>query len=360
MRTEPAGPAAAPTLSAIVPVYDGLHFLRRSLPPLVAHVGGDLLELIVVDDGSKDGSAAFAAELGARVVPSGGRLGPGAARNRGAREARGDVLLFVDADVVAHADVVPKVRARFAREAAAPEPGRAPLVAIFGSYDDAPPERNFMSLYMNLRHHWTHQRAPGEASTWWAGCGAIRRDAFLRVGGFDAARYVRPAIEDIELGYRLRDAGGRIELLPDVQGTHLKRWGARELIETDVFRRAVPWARLLQARPRAEAELNVSPVERARAALAGVLALTVVLAAAGAVPAAAPLALLAAALLANAPLLAFFARRAGPLFALGAGLFHQLYYGYATAAYLGVALEQRFRPAAPGGATPPVAGGDPP
>lgn len=343
-----AGRRAAPTVSAVVPVFDGLHFLRRSLPPLVAHLGSDLLELIVVDDGSTDGSAAFAAELGARVLPSGGRLGPGAARNLGAREARGEILLFVDADVVAHADVVPAVRARFARE---PGPGAgqgggagAPLVALFGSYDDAPPERNFMSLYMNLRHHWTHQRAPGEATTWWAGCGAIRRDAFLQVGGFDAARYTRPAIEDIELGYRLRDAGGRIELVPGIQGTHLKRWGARELVETDVFRRAVPWARLLRTRPRAEAQLNVSPLERARAALASLVALSTLLAVAGALPAWAPLAALALAGAANAPLFAFFARRAGPWFAARALVFHQVYYLYATAAYLGVAIEQRLRP----------------
>jgi glycosyltransferase involved in cell wall biosynthesis len=336
----PDASAPLPTVSAIVPVFDGRHYLERSLPALTRALGGELLELLVVDDGSTDGSGEFAASLGARLLHTGGRLGPGAARNLGAAQARGEVLWLVDADVVVHDDAPRRVRERFARVLADASEKR-PLVALFGSYDDAPPERNFASRYMNLRHHWTHQQAGGEASTFWAGCGAVRRDAYLAAGGFDARRFARPSIEDIELGYRLCDAGGRIELDPALQGTHLKRWRLREALETDVFRRAVPWARLLLARPASQAELNVSPVERARAALAGVVALLAALAVVGAAPLWAPVVALVAAGLANAPLLRFFARRGGPWFALRALVYHQLYYLYSTAVYLGCWLERR-------------------
>ena len=81
-----------------------------------------------------------------------------------------------------------------------------------------------VSQYRNLLHHFVHQEGNPEASTFWAGCGAVRRAAFDAVAGYDEARFRRPSIEDIELGYRLRRAGYRIRLDRDLQCTHLKRW----------------------------------------------------------------------------------------------------------------------------------------
>ncbi|MDP1803718.1 MAG: hypothetical protein Q8K72_00990, partial [Acidimicrobiales bacterium] len=78
------------------------------------------------------------------------------------------------------------------------------------------------------------------------------------VGGFDADRYPHPSIEDIELGHRLRAAGGHLALDPSIQGTHLKRWTLRSMIWTDFARRGVPWV-ALQARSRHVASsLNMS------------------------------------------------------------------------------------------------------
>ena len=202
------------TISVIMPVYNGRDFIPRSLPPLIAMLRrGELSEVIVVDDTSSDETPTLAAEMGARVIPSGGRLGPGGARNQAAKLALGEILWFVDADVVVHDDAARELRGAFS------EPG---IVAAFGSYDDVPPAQNFLSQYKNLVHHFYHHRGRTEASTFWAGCGGVRKDAFLKVGGFDVVRYTRPSIEDIELGYRLRAAGGRIVLSPALQGTHLR------------------------------------------------------------------------------------------------------------------------------------------
>ena len=216
-------------------------------------VGDSVLEVIVVDDGSSDCTAEYAASQGAVVLPSGGRLGPGAARNVGAQFATGDALLFVDADVVVHSETPDQLHRALS------EPG---TVAAFGSYDDRPPESNFMSQYMNLRHHLGHQQGAGDAATFWAGCGAVDRATFLAVGGFDAERFVQPSIEDIELGYRLRARGGRILLRAEAQCTHLKHWTAREAVRTDILRRPLPWSRLLLASPNDEFSLNTSPTER--------------------------------------------------------------------------------------------------
>jgi hypothetical protein len=86
--------------------------------------------------------------------------------------------------------------------------------------------------------------------------GALRRDAFLSVGGFDDA-YRVPSIEDVELGLRLTDAGHRIELAPDIQGKHLKGWSLPAMIRCDVFDRALPWLTLLLARRRSQTALNL-------------------------------------------------------------------------------------------------------
>lgn len=323
-----------PTISVIMPVYNGCEFIARSLPPLLDMLRrGELAEVIVVDDTSTDDTAAMAAALGARVMPSGGRLGPGGARNQAAAQASGDILWFVDADVVVHDDAARELQRAFAG------PG---VTAVFGSYDDQPPAKNFLSQYKNLVHHFYHHRGHREASTFWAGCGGVRKDAFLAAGGFDVVRYTRPSIEDIELGYRLRAAGGRILLWPALQGTHLKVWRLFNLIHTEVFCRAIPWSRLMLSQTGMVNDLNVGTAERLRAVVAGIFFAGSAASLHPAVPGWVALALFGAIALSNGSLLRLFYRRKGPLFALGGLLFHQVYYLYSSAAFAWCWLEIRF------------------
>ena len=184
-------------VSVIMPVYNAMAYIARSLPPLTGMLrNNEILEVIVVDDSSTDETPQMAEQMGAQVIPSGGRLGPGGTRNCGADVASGDVLWFVDADVAVEKGALQEVIAGFS------EPG---VVAVFGSYDDRPPAQNFLSQYKNLVHHYYHNRAPREASTFWSGCGAVQKEAFMQVGGFNAEL---KCVEDIDLGYRLRDGEG--------------------------------------------------------------------------------------------------------------------------------------------------------
>jgi GT2 family glycosyltransferase len=163
--------------------------------------------------------------------------GPAEARNAGAARANGDVVVFVDADVLVHPDAFSRIRAAFL---ANPQ-----LDGIFGSYDDAPEAPGVVSAFRNLLHHEVHQSSPGPARTFWAGLGALRRERFEAAGGFDSARFRRPSIEDVELGIRLVAGGARIELDPRLLGTHLKAWSLSEMVRTDFARRGVPWVLLL-------------------------------------------------------------------------------------------------------------------
>jgi glycosyltransferase involved in cell wall biosynthesis len=223
-----------PQISVIIPVFNDPDNLGLCLASLRDSEDRPL-ECIVVDDGSTDKSVEVARELGAKVLSTGGRLGPACARNIGARAASGDVLLFIDADVCVESGTIGKIRAEFDSDPT--------LDALMGSYDNEPSIPAFVSQYRNLLHHYAHQSSAGKAATFWSGCGAIRKSVFLDFGGFNEM-YQAPAIEDIELGYRMAQAKRNVILCPDVQVKHLKRWTIHNMLRTDFFYRALPWSQL--------------------------------------------------------------------------------------------------------------------
>jgi GT2 family glycosyltransferase len=251
----------------IIPVRDGGADFAACLAA-VARSERPPDDFIVVDDGSGDDSAALAERHGARVLRVEQARGPAAARNLAARSTHCNVLVLIDADVCVHPDTIGKLAAHLEENPT--------CEAVFGSYDDSPFHPSFISQYKNLLHYFTHQHGNRQASTFWAGCGAIRRDIFLRLGGFDES-YARPSVEDIELGYRLRIQGGRIALNPSILAQHRKRWTWWSLLRSDVAARAFPWARLIRRYRELPDDLNISLSQRVSAVLA-VLPLLLVMA----------------------------------------------------------------------------------
>lgn len=252
----------APFVSVIIPVHDGATTLGPCLQAL-QQTRYEGWEAIVVDDGSDDGSGDIAAAHGCRVIRSkGAALGPAWARNHGARQARGEILVFVDADVVVRRDTIAQLVETLQQTPR--------VAACFGSYDDAPAAGNFLSQYKNLLHHFVHQRGRREATTFWAACGAVRRDAFWDAGGFSDV-FDTPSIEDIELGQRLCERGHAIRLAPHIQVTHLKRWDADSLLRSDILQRALPWSRLVVRQGHLRDDLNLAYGQRASAVAAWTL-----------------------------------------------------------------------------------------
>ncbi|OJW18737.1 MAG: glycosyl transferase [Planctomycetales bacterium 71-10] len=326
MDDVPAGPASAgpgrPSLSVVVPVHNGGEDFGRCLRRL-RESSWAYDELLVVDDGSTDGSGELAARHGAAVLAHGRPLGPAAARNLGAEAASGDLIFFLDADVAVHPDAIGRGMARFLAD-----PG---LTALFGSYDDRPTAPGLVSRFRNLLHHYVHQRGDfvddaRPAHTFWTGCGMIRRAEFREFGGFDPRLYARPSIEDIELGYRLTRAGRRIVLARDVLATHMKRWTLFDMVRTDVFRRGVPWMLLMKRSGTVETDLNVQLGQKLSVAATGGLLLAT--AATALTPWAGPAALGCAAAvgLLNKDLYRYLARRRGAAFAAGSFPLHLVYF----------------------------------
>ena len=278
------------TLTAIVPATDRPATLDRATAAIAA-ASAPPEEVLVID-----------APLA---------WGPAAARNAGAARATGDLLVFVDADVEVHGDAFARIRAAFDRDPS--------LTALFGSYDAEPDATGFVSAFRNLLHHHVHQTSVGPATTFWAGLGAVRRDALLAAGGFDAERFPAPSIEDVELGMRLTDAGARIELHRDVLGRHLKAWRLGQMVRGDLCDRGAPWVALLLRRRRTSDTLNLA--RRHRLSMLASIALV----ASWRRPAIA-VSSLGALLLLNRSFYALLWRRRGPFAAVGGVALHVVHH----------------------------------
>ncbi len=241
--------------SVIVPAWNAgadlaacLKSIIDSMPP-----GG---EVIAADDGSTDDTVAIATSCGVKVLTGRQQQGAAAARNRGVEAAQGAILVFLDADVEVHPETIARLVGSLEAE--------RDLAALFGSDDDRPRARGLLTEFRNLLHHFTHQRGRQEAGTFWTGCGAMRREWFERVGGFDVQ--VR-GIEDVELGIRVREQGGRIRLDGSIQVCHRKRWTLASMVRTDVKMRALPWMEFVASRKGLANDLYTQWRDRACAGL---------------------------------------------------------------------------------------------
>ncbi len=232
--TDTGSTAATPRISVVMPVYNSERLLGECLAALNASTFRDF-EVVVVDDSSTDRSREIAAAHGARVVPSGGRLGPGRARNKGVEHARGAIVFFIDSDVVVRPDTLARLAAAFDRD-----PGVAGLMAV---QSPTMRFRNLCSVYKNLWMYYTYVRRAGQdVPLFYTTAAAIRRDAFVASGGFDV-NYVDPNIEDTDYGQKLASQGFRIQILPDLEVEHVKGYDLAGLLRVD-FLRSMSLARL--------------------------------------------------------------------------------------------------------------------
>jgi glycosyltransferase involved in cell wall biosynthesis len=323
------GPSAV-RISVIIPFRDAARYLERSLRALRAS-SHSAYELILVDDGSTDDSAQIAHRYADHSISLSESHGPAYARNRGAEQASGGILFFTDADVLCFPDTLTRIERAFQENPDA--------AAVIGSYDDDPPEQNVLSLYKNLTHHFVHQSSSTDASTFWTACGAIRRDNFVKMDGFDES-FARPSIEDIELGYRLRNSGSKIILCKDVTVKHAKRWTISSLLRSDISDRAIPWTMLQLSSGGILNDLNTTRAQRTAAVSAYLGLLGAALSFWRGWLVLVPLACFLTIAYINLPLYRFYLKR-GAVFAGVSILMHWFYYFYSVVGFcIGLAKSQ--------------------
>lgn len=192
-------------------------------------------ELIVVDDASTDETGEVAAartDLLVRLPAP--RRGPAYARNRGFEAARGAIVAFVDPRVAVH----PKALENLLNLLEC----RPDIAAVSGRFDGEPRAPGLIARYRNLVRRLEH--CPGDASTFWAGLGAVRASVFDDAGRFDEWHHHRASAEDAELGHRLRLLDRRVVIADDVTCTCLAEPGWRTLLGDDVREQVMPGVRL--------------------------------------------------------------------------------------------------------------------
>jgi glycosyltransferase involved in cell wall biosynthesis len=260
----PSESRLSPRLTVIIPAFNGERHIARCLEGLRLSEYSSF-EVIVVDDCSTDDTRLIVERYSVRCVRTPRTLGPAGARNMGIGYAEASIVVFVDADVVLPPDALGIIAGEFDRD---PQ-----MAAMFGSYDEEPASDDFCSQYKNLMHSYVHQKSNVRATTFWAGCGAVRKEIFIRVGGFDFRRYRKPSIEDIEFGYRLVRSGHHIQLNKQLQVKHLKKWTLRNMVQTDIFCRAIPWTKLILETRNLPRDLNLTSGARLSSGLVGVLSM---------------------------------------------------------------------------------------
>ena len=243
-RAETCNPVDLPAISVIIPAYNASETLGICLRSVFASDYPDF-EVIVVDDHSTDDTRTIARSTPCKLIERDVNGGAAAARNTGAANATAPILFFLDADIAIEPSALQRV-AKVLGE-------RPDLTGLFGSYRDETPAANFFSQYKNLLHHYTHQISSPVAKTFASGFGAVRTEAFKSLGGFDPGQRF---LEDIELGYRMHQAGYHVLLDRELQFTHYKRYTLASLVRSDFFGRAVPWTRLMLEKRVFQNDLN--------------------------------------------------------------------------------------------------------
>jgi GT2 family glycosyltransferase len=213
-------------ISVVIPVYNGANTLGGCLEALFASRYDDF-EVLVVDDGSTDATREVAARYPCRVLALPANEGAARAKNAGAEAATGELLFFTDADV----HVRPETLGYVAEDLSDPK-----VDGVVGLLAESCPYTNFASRYKNGWMHFTYRRQPRRVGLFFTSAAAIRRELFLKEGGFDSQYWGASITEDIEFGQRLLSHDRQILMDQRLAVEHDKRYTAGEVLRTDLLR----------------------------------------------------------------------------------------------------------------------------
>ncbi|OGW60103.1 MAG: hypothetical protein A2V83_02890 [Nitrospirae bacterium RBG_16_64_22] len=231
---------AASFVSVVIPNRNGEATIGKCLEAVFAS-RYEPFEVIVVDDGSEDGSVEIIKRFPCRLIRLERHSGAARARNVGAQEAKGDILFFTDADCLLQEDTL-STAARASAEA-------GPDTIVGGTYTRIPHDRRFFSLFQSVFINYSETKRPENPDYIATHAMMIDAGLFRRQGGFDE-RFL-PILEDVEFSHRLRKAGVRLVMRPEVLVQHIFNfsmlrslrnalrkstyWTAYSLLRKDVF-----------------------------------------------------------------------------------------------------------------------------
>lgn len=183
-------------ISIVIPAFNAEQTIGKCLDGLLAQKKSDT-EIIVVDDGSRDATRDIAQAQGVRVLTQQNR-GAAAARNLGAENARGDIVLFIDGDCEPEANWIQAMTAPL---------GDPEIVGAGGMKRTH--QRSLIPRFIQLEfdYRYDRERELTHIDFIDSGTAAYRREIFLKCGGFDTTL---SDAEDTDLSYRLSEQGYRM------------------------------------------------------------------------------------------------------------------------------------------------------
>ncbi len=194
-------------VSIIIPAYNSAATLTLCLEAALAQDYPDT-EVIVVDDGSTDDTAAIAAAFLGVTTARQTNQGPSVARNQGARLAKGEILAFTDADCIPRPDWISRLVAPFEDD----------VIAVGGTYAIANPEAR-LARVVQAEITARHNQFEDEVDFLGSFNMAYRKTSYDSVGGFEES-YRWASGEDNDLAYKLQDTGGRMRFTKEAIVAH--------------------------------------------------------------------------------------------------------------------------------------------
>jgi glycosyltransferase involved in cell wall biosynthesis len=225
---------SSPYISIIIPLYNAERTLEKCLKAVFDSTFQDF-EVLVVDDASTDSSIRIAESFHCKVLKLPHNQGPSVARNHGARNAKGDVLLFIDSDIVIQRDTLTLF-----------VDSLKSYCAVFGIYTQRPGTDGLLTSYQNFYAHKSIKETNELTSMLYSYCVAIRKDIFLEIGGFDET-WRRPTFEDVQLGLRLTESGHQIYLNKNIQVVHYANVNMKRFMK-NYFYKSLDLSRLMLSR----------------------------------------------------------------------------------------------------------------
>jgi glycosyltransferase involved in cell wall biosynthesis len=210
-----------PKISVIIVAHNQKDTIRECLES-VLKLDYDNYEVIVVDDSSLDGTAGIAGKFPCQLVTLERHRGAAFARNRGAEQACGDVLFFLDSDVIVARDAASQILRTFQERPAAQ--------GVQGVYSRESMPENIVTRYKDYfndyKSRWIENDGVNIIATY---CFAVKRQVFFEVGKFDTG-IPGATVEDNDLGYRLFESGNLVALNKNLVVTHLKKYSLKSLL----------------------------------------------------------------------------------------------------------------------------------
>ena len=219
-------PTYNPFVSIIIPVKNGGATIGSCLSSIKRSYYKNI-EIIVVNDHSTDNTVEIVKSFNYIILKPENGIGANNARNFGASKATGEILVFMDSDIVVERETILGIVETLEEKY---------IDAVVGIYTAKHRHESFVSQYKNLWVRYSYIKSPPAIDWLFGSISGIKKEAFQKLGGFNVDLLAKHGHDDIELGKRFAQAKLNIVLNMDIEVEHLKNYTLLSFIKNEYHR----------------------------------------------------------------------------------------------------------------------------